>query len=1149
MDETMTAVPNDMGNTLAQLMRQLKTLTLENCQVQAEMQQLREFASIPLGHAAPSPAPKTSNGVEALPERRSALKLQKPEPFDPSQRDANVRTWIFMLNNYFAASGVQDADAQQRIEYSVTVLRSPALEWWRQLTQSAVRRANLDGHQPGKEHAAATSSLGVLALGVTTVPTTWEGFEAALKSRFDLVNASEAAGKRLRNFRQIGKLQEYTRRFLSICNEIDDITEAEMRDCYLEGLKPDIVEIIAIHGLSIFEKRKPSVDSGSLAGVDASKPATSTNVEETALEQSSTPIEVDTVDRPVVLLGKFRGVPVKILVDSGASHSFVSLSLVTHLHLEADSAVNFKDTRMVDGTPLHIGPIICKLCVVLGPITVRRDFDSAMLDDYDFIFGRDWLRAVSTQFDWAQGSCSVKVDGEFWELPQWSDGATSSTSIINVVRVRQLVKRAAQIFAIFLEEVEGEEGKGGSAAVGEKAALPGEVSALLAEFADVFPDELPPGLPPSRAVDHWIELEPGSRPPSRSPWAALILLAPKKDEGLRMCIDYRSLNAATVKNRFSVPRVEDLLDGVQGARVFSKIDLRSGYHQIRVFPEDQDKTTFRTKQGLFEFRVLPFDLTNAPFHMLMNTVLFEFLGSFVVVYLGDILIFSKTKEEHVQHLQKVFEVLRKEQLYAMQSKCEFFLSEVEFLGHAVSGSGIRTDPKKIAAGYASIASPLTDLLRKGVDFDWGPAHQQAFEQIKQSLTSSPTLSYPDPTRPYAVVTDASDRAIGALNYPIHDKEALAIIHAYKVWRCYLEGADSVIRTDHCSLRFIKSQLQLSRRHARWMEFMEGSFHYRIEYKPGVRNPADPLTRPSCQLASLTVTAGHPLPTSLFEHGYTVDPDFTPQPPTGVEVQGSVYIRKGTARIWVPAYHPLRQLLLSEAHNVVIAGHFGADTTAKTLSRTYFWPGLTTDVEDYIRSCDTCQLTKSSRQRKAGISQPIPPPDRPWQVVTMDFIMALPRTVRGHDAIFVVVDTFSQAVHFIPTHGKVTSEEAATLFVDNVVRLHGVLDSIISDHDPRFTSKFWKQLFTLFGTRLAMSSAYHLETDGQTECVNQNLEQILRNITMHDATAWDKKLSMAEFAYNNTHHSSTGMSPFFALYGQHPNVPTRGDLTPTVRKLG
>ncbi|CAI5460568.1 unnamed protein product [Closterium sp. Yama58-4] len=445
--------------------------------------------------------------------------------------------------------------------------------------------------------------------------------------------------------------------------------------------------------------------------------------------------------------------------------------------------------------------------------------------------------------------------------------------------------------------------------------------------------------------------------------------------------------------------------------------------------------------------------------------------------------------------------------------------------------------------------------------------------MKQSLTSSPTLSYPDPTRPYVVVTDASDQAIGAvllqdqgrglqpiayesrklrgaeLNYPIHDKEALAIIHAYKVWRCYLEGADSVIRTDHCSLRFLKSQPQLSRRQARWMEFMEGSFHYRIEYKPGVRNPADPLTRPSCQLASLTVTAGHPLLTALFEHGYTVDPDFTAQPPAGAEVQGSVYIRKGTARIWVPAYRPLRQLLLSEAHDVVSAGHFGADKTVKTLSRTYYWPGLAADVEDYIRSCDTCQRTKSSRQRKAGLLQPIPPPDRPWQVVTMDFIMALPRTVRGHDAIFVVVDKFSRAAHFIPTHGQVTAEEAATLFVDNVVRLHGVPDSIISDRDPRFTSKFWKQLFALFGTRLAMSSAYHPETDGQTERVNQTLEQILRSITMHDAEAWEKKVSMAEFAYNNTHHSATGMSPFFALYGQHPNVPTRVDLTPTVPRAG
>ncbi|CAI5482703.1 unnamed protein product [Closterium sp. Yama58-4] len=643
------------------------------------MQQLRNLASNPRGLDAPILAPTTSTGVKALPERRSALKPQKPESFDPSQRNANVQVWLFMLNNYVAASGVQEADAQQRIEYAVTLLRGPALEWWRQLTQTAVRRAQLDGHQHGVGHAAATSSLGSLALGVTTVPTTC----VALKSRFDLVNASEAARKRLRHFRQIGNVQEYTRRFLSICNEIDDITEAEMRDRYLEGLKPDIAEIIAIHGLSTFESVVAAAER-----VDAVRSRRGRD------------------DR-----------------DRGYNRPI-------------------NDARSRDGpSPMEIGA---------------------------------------------------------------------------------LVKRAARIFAVFLEEVEAEEGKGGSAAVSEKTTLPAEVSALLAEFADVFPDELPPGLPPSRAVDHQIELEPVSRPvakpqwrlspaeteemtqqvrhflaqgfiqPSRSPWAAPILFAPKKDGGLRMCIDYCALNVATVKNRFPVPRVEDLLDAVQGARVFSKIDLRSGYHQIRVVPEDQHKTTFCTKQGLYEFRVLPFGLTNAPatFQTLMNTVLSEFLGSFVVVYLDDILIFSKSKEEHVQHLQRVFEVLRREKLYAKQSKCEFFLPEVEFLGHVVSASGVRTDPKKIAAvqdwitltsvkelqsflgfanyyrrfvqGYASIASPLTDLLRKGVEYVWGPAQQQAFKQMKQSLTYSPTLSYPDPTRPYVVVTDASDQAIGAV---------------------------------------------------------------------------------------------------------------------------------------------------------------------------------------------------------------------------------------------------------------------------------------------------------------------------------------------------------------------------------------------------
>ncbi|CAI7932064.1 unnamed protein product [Closterium sp. NIES-54] len=245
-----------------------------------------------------------------------------------------------------------------------------------------------------------------------------------------------------------------------------------------------------------------------------------------------------------------------------------------------------------------------------------------------------------------------------------------------------------------------------------------------------------------------------------------------------MCIDYRALNAATVKNRFLVPRVDDLLDAVQGTRVFSEIDLRSIYHQIRVVPEDQDMTEFHTKQGLYEFWFdqCPNDVT---------------------------LFFASGITTDPKKITAVHDWVAPTSVKELQS----FLGFANYYHHFVQG-------------YASIAIPLTDLLRKGVDFDWGPAQQQAFEQMKQTLTSSPTLSYPDPTRPYVVVTDASYRAIEAvllqdqgrglqpiayesrklrgaeLNYPIHDKEALTIIHAYKVWRCYLEGADSVVRTDH-----------------------------------------------------------------------------------------------------------------------------------------------------------------------------------------------------------------------------------------------------------------------------------------------------------------------------------------------------------------
>ncbi|GJP31878.1 hypothetical protein CLOM_g15523, partial [Closterium sp. NIES-68] len=384
------------------------------------------------------------------------------------------------------------------------------------------------------------------------------------------------------------------------------------------------------------------------------------------------------------------------------------------------------------------------------------------------------------------------------------------------------------------------------------------------KLCDSVPDDLPSGLPPERPQDHKIELEPGAQPtvrtqwrltqpelqelrnqldyllakgfirPSTSPFAAPILFTPKKDGGLRMCTDYRALNRVTIKSRYPIPHTDELIDNLRGARYFSKIDLRGGYHQIRVFADDCHKTAFRTRYGSYEYTVMPFGLTNAPsaFQLTMNGVFRDLLDKCVIIYLDDILIYSKTREQHLKDLEAVFQRLQQHRLITKGSKCEFLKQELEFLGHVISTEGIRIDPKKLRAiqewkpptnlqqlqsflgfvnyvrrfipNMAGLTEPLTDLLQKGTFYEWGEKQQAAFEALKQLLMSPPVLRIADPERPFEVITDASDIAIGAVlmqefgnglqpiayksrkmqsaerNYPVHDKEMLAIVHAFKI---------------------------------------------------------------------------------------------------------------------------------------------------------------------------------------------------------------------------------------------------------------------------------------------------------------------------------------------------------------------------------
>ena len=503
--------------------------------------------------------------------------------------------------------------------------------------------------------------------------------------------------------------------------------------------------------------------------------------------------------------------------------------------------------------------------------------------------------------------------------------------------MKKLLRSGCESFALFIEDVIPAQENQLEISNVESMHRDPRITKLLNSFPEVFPENLPSGLPPPRRFDHRITLVPGARPhtqspyrlsavekeelfkvvnelldsgyirASKSPWGAPVLFARKKDGTYRFCVDYRMLNKQTIRNMFPIPSTEELMDRTHGSQVFSKLDLRSAYHQVRIDDEDIPKTAFTTPFGHYEYLVLPFGLCNGPatFQSLMNDLLGHL--KFCIVYLDDILIFSKSEEEHQSHVQEVLSILKANSLYAKWQKCQFFQDSVPFLGHVVSNTGLSVDPEKVSAidewpeptcvkelqqflglsnyyrrfcpGYAKIALPLTRLLRKDTVFDWSQNCQRSFQDLKRFLTNSPTLRIPDPYRPFRLQTDASGFAIGAVlmqehsgrwhpvsylsrkmnraerNYPIQEQEMLALVYALKKWRHYLFGFEVHAYTDHESLRHWQKYRNLTGRKARWVEVLD-EFPVIIHYEPGSSNiVADALSRrPDLGICNLSISA-------------------------------------------------------------------------------------------------------------------------------------------------------------------------------------------------------------------------------------------------------------------------------------------------------
>lgn len=1039
--------------------------------------------------------------------------------------------------------------------------------------------------------------------------------------------------------------------------------------------------------------------------------------------------------------GKYAGASCTVLLDSGSRElSFVSEAFVARQGLQVKPAPDLIVVSF-DGHEVPAKGFVQSGLQLGNMVESTRLFVVPMDESTDIILGSDWLTShgVVLDYDKAQvtarhGRRRVSVPARRVARASWSSrprlrAATVRAAALSISKVKRLLRKKAFAFAVHVRQVSPDsanvefdvkdllEKPDLHSVSGQGLCDQQLIDGLLANFQDVL-REPPPGLPRARGTVHTIPTVEGAKPPYRppfrlspaeraevekqikyllemgyvrpstSPYGAPILFVPKPDGTLRFCVDYRMLNAVTVKNRYMVPRTDDLIDALGGAKVFSAVDLAAGYWQIRLAEGEACKTAFTTHFGHFEWRVLPMGLTNAvaTFQKLMNEIFGSrgYLNKFVLVYLDDILVFSKTPEEHLEHLRLVLTALREEELYAKPSKCHFNKSELKYLGHVVGADGIKVDPGKIAVvreyprpqsvgdvrsflglatyfrrfiqGFGVLARPLNALTRRActrAGFAWDESCDASFQGLKDALVTAPVLAMPDydaaarGVKPFEIVADASVHGIGAVllqdghpiafesrkfnaaayNYDTGEQELLAIVYAFQKFRCYVEGTEFVLVSDHEPLTYLDRQPRLSRKQARWYEFLR-PFAFKWVHRPGRVNVADPLSRapgvrriaetragavplaavgrcvyrryllcaarpvrrsprlsgpPSAadgvgvlhtqadearqsagrrpaRSADLERRAATPERSSLPEQlpppplealvaaGYSRDPLFTDDniADWGLAREGGLLwhgggdgdsdIDEDDFALAIPDVSGLHQRCLEICHDSPHGGHFGVAKTVHLLKRSYWWPGMLEDAKRHVQSCVKCQSIKPNNHAPQGELSPLAVPSRRWESISLDFIVKLPPTAKGNDAILVIVDRLSKYLLLEPCSETMTSPGLVDTLMKRVVGERGFPAEIVADRDGRVTAHVFKEWMDKHGIRPRLNTAYHSRANGQAERMNLIVENYLRAFVDAQMTDWDELLPVCQLAINNSYHSTVENTPFYLEHGCHPYIP-------------
>eukprot|EP00253_Pinus_taeda_P011069 PITA_11069 len=618
---------------------------------------------------------------------------------------------------------------------------------------------------------------------------------------------------------------------------------------------------------------------------------------------------------------KSHGKCCKVIIDSGSTDNLVATEMVEKLGLkQLKHPTPYKVSWIQKGHQLLVDGQ-CEVEFRIGKYHDTVVCDIMPMDVCHILLGRPWQYDRRVTHDGKTNCYKFTKDGVKHTLVpiKEEDSAESSGTKALLLGGKQFIKQIDETeinFAVVRRM------KPVLLSL-EKTELPKEVQELLEEFQDIAAEELPDKLPPKRSIIHHIDFIPGSSLPNKatyrmspkdneevrkqvqelldkglireslSPCAVPTILAPKKGGEWQMCTDSRAINKITIYYRFPLPRMDDMMDCLSGAAYFTKIDLKSGYHQIRIREGDEWKTAFKTNEGLYEWMVMPFGLSNAPstFMRLMNEMLKEFIGKFVIVYLDDILIFSRTKREHLQHICRVFEKLQHNKLLVNLKKCTFLQKELIYLGFVVAENELKMDPEKITAimswpspkslfevcsfhglasfyrkfikNFSEICVPMLETIKKASEpFCWTKAVEDSFQLLKRKITERPILRLPDFSKPFQVRCDASGTAIGAVlsqedrpvaffseklnesrqKYSSYDKEFYAMVQALKHWRHYLLGNEFILFSDNSTLQYITQQHKLNHKHAKWVEYLQ-SFTFMLKHISGQANKvADALSR-------------------------------------------------------------------------------------------------------------------------------------------------------------------------------------------------------------------------------------------------------------------------------------------------------------------